>query len=94
MKKLEHIDKYKYPQYFTETERISNLSSLQLIEVTPGWYIESIPSSKWWFLQDNPEMGEQLIAKAGRTIHLMRKILLIYTKMWMAYSSPSSQQNW
>jgi hypothetical protein len=67
MKKSEHIDKYKYPQHFTETERISKLSSLQLIEVSPGWYIENIPSSKWWFLQDNPEIGEQLIAKAGIT---------------------------
>lgn len=27
----------------TETERIANVDTLQLIDVTPGWYIEKIP---------------------------------------------------
>jgi hypothetical protein len=31
----------------TETERIANVKSLRLIEVTPGWYIEQITDEDW-----------------------------------------------
>ncbi|WP_288503677.1 hypothetical protein [uncultured Weissella sp.] len=55
------------PEHTTETERVSMVRSLQLIEVTPGWYIESIPSPSWWFFVLSPEMGEELIAEAGIT---------------------------
>ena len=31
----------------TETERIANVKNLNLIEVTPGWYIEQITDEEW-----------------------------------------------
>jgi hypothetical protein len=58
---------YNSPEHPTETEQVSTVSSLQLIEVTPGWYIESIPSPSWWFYVLSPEMGEELLAEVGIT---------------------------
>ncbi|WP_419153691.1 hypothetical protein [Weissella viridescens] len=48
----------------TETERVANLNTINIIEVTPGWYIEEISDDSWWYHHYTKSSNDDLMIRS------------------------------